>query len=292
MKRYEDLDHSLQSMKDNVSWSAERQAKNRRTLASNLVQANAGQSYRKNKRKGINYLPITAFLLLLGIFSTLLFNIINGDNQLGEESTPPAKTTEEKTTDLPDKDNKESTNTGDTPTQKLSDMFEKEKDVEIELEGMKEPIHIELATNEDLRYIIYVERDRYTFTQGEKSDKIELTEPLDARYPEVAMEIRKADVSTVEEAIEIVEKEIVEEGMQLEYSEETTNPLKATMFLAWEKVPEGSYHQSDSALHEYYVTKDQLGRIFIIKQMYFLEGAEGHGVRFDFMLESFEVVPE
>src|SRR5699024_11799445 len=50
----------------------------------------------------------------------------------------------------------------------LEDQFEQEKEVEIEVEGMKEPVQVQLATNEAWRYIIYFDKDLFLFTHSEE----------------------------------------------------------------------------------------------------------------------------
>lgn len=41
----------------------------------------------------------------------------------------------------------------------------------------------------------------------------------------------------------------------------------------------------------YYVFSNKQNGSFIIKQKYFLEASEGHGVRFDNMLKEFKIIP-
>src|SRR5699024_8782141 len=188
----------------------------------------------------------------------------------------------------PNQDDNNHSSNGKTDEQtNLADQYEKEKSMEIELEGTKEPVSMVLATNEALRYVIYVEKDEYKFKQGDNFDTITFSD-VDVSYPEVAMEIRKSQHPTLEEAIQEVEEEITEQGMQVEISEEANWPMDATRIYASDQEDQNEWN---SPVHKYYVT-EQASDIFIIKQKYFLEASEGVGARFDYMLTTFEVVPE
>ena len=91
-----------------------------------------------------------------------------------------------------------------------------------------------------------------------------------------------------------MEQEISDEGLEIERNEEVTTPLAATAITALgeERTEHGKFgHQWDTPVHQYYVTQGENGYVFVIKQTYFLEAAEGHGSRFDQMLETFQVVP-
>ncbi|MGM8364913.1 hypothetical protein ACLIBG_05440 [Virgibacillus sp. W0181] len=170
--------------------------------------------------------------------------------------------------------------------------FVKEKEMEIELEGMKEVIHTELKTNDDLRYIIYVDTSRYKFEKGEKSDAIVPKAPLGDEAPEVSMEIRQEE-RTVEETVAAIKKEIADEKMELYKEEEVTTPIEGTMLtsLGEPYTDENGItaRHWDTPVHRYYVA-NQNGKVFVITQKIFVVAQEGHGVRFDSMLGSFEVI--
>lgn len=306
MKRhYEDLDQALHHLDQDVIWSSNRFERNKNELSSKLLLQRSAQQVSRRKQPRKRFVPVMVTLVFFGIFAAFIFNIISGNNQMvvddpdGREQTnadgdDQTKKTDEDTNDEEDvTDPKENTN-DEEPQQPLEEMFEKEKEIEIELEGMKEMIPVELATNDEWRYVIYVEKDRYIFKRGETADRIELKEPLED-LPEVAMEIRRlGDGIGVSEAIEQVKQEINNDDLEIERNEDVTKPLEATAITALgeERTEHGKFgHQWDTPVHQYYVIASESGHVFVIKQMFFLEAAEGHGARFDQLLETFQVVP-
>ncbi|MEC5424070.1 hypothetical protein QGM71_11265 [Virgibacillus sp. C22-A2] len=186
------------------------------------------------------------------------------------------------------------TDTGQAMIQSLKDMFVEEKQEEIEIEGHKEQRDVNLQTNEELRYIIYVDEERYRVVEGEDGDRIETIEPLGDKYPEVYMEITRKEHTTTEAVIAGIKESIVNEGMEVTREERASTPIDAELIQGMGEEYENEFgktgHQWDTKVHKYYVTDTEEGQVFIIKQAYFLEAAEGHGARFDYMLESFEVV--
>ncbi|MBP2076354.1 hypothetical protein [Oceanobacillus polygoni] len=187
------------------------------------------------------------------------------------------------------------TDQGQAMFQNLKEMFVDEKQEEIELEGQKEETNVQLETNEELRYIIYVDEERYKMVEGEESDRIELIEPLEDRYPDVYMEITRIEDTTTEEVVAAIKAEIErDEKMELRREERVTEPIEAEMVqgmgLEYTNDAGKTGHQWDTPIHRYYVTDEDEGQVFVIKQVYFLEAAEGHGARFHYMLESFKVV--
>ncbi|MGJ9458313.1 hypothetical protein [Oceanobacillus sp. CF4.6] len=177
----------------------------------------------------------------------------------------------------------------------LKDMFIEEKQEEIELEGQKEDTNVQLETNEELRYVIYVDEDRYKMVEGETSDRIETLEPLPEQFPEVYMEIIRMDDTTTEEVVAAIKQEIDnDKDMEFHREESVTEPIEAEMVQGMGPEYTNEFgktgHQWDTPVHRYYVTDEDEGQVFVIKQVYFLEAAEGHGARFHYMLESFQVV--
>lgn len=186
------------------------------------------------------------------------------------------------------------TTTGQALIQNLKDMFVEEKDVELHIEGKKEPTHVELEANENLRYVIYVDQSRYKLLEGETSDKIVTDPALDDHYPEVSMEITRKEETTTEEVIQAIKQEINDLDMEITGEEVVDTPLEATKISAIGKGYTNEFGKTgtqwDTPVHRYYVTDDEGGQLFVIKSVYFLEAAEGHGARFSSMLETFEIV--
>ncbi|RKQ33463.1 hypothetical protein [Oceanobacillus halophilus] len=184
---------------------------------------------------------------------------------------------------------------GQAMFQSLRELFIEEKKEEIELEGQKEDSNVRLEANEELRYVIYIDEDRYQMKEGEESDRIETIEPLPEELPDVYMEITRIENTTTEEVISQIKEAIAkDEEMELHREESVTTPIKAKVVqsIGLEYTDENGVTglHWDTPTHRYYITEADNGQVFVIKQAYFLEAEEGHGARFHYMLESFEVV--
>ncbi|WP_440896619.1 hypothetical protein ACS127_01010 [Amphibacillus sp. Q70] len=182
------------------------------------------------------------------------------------------------------------TDTGQAMLKNLRDMFVDEKQEEIELEGQKEPTDVHLETNEELNYIIYIDEERYQMEEIDGRDRIVTKEPLSDEYPDVYMEIHREEDTTTEETMEAIKSDIEAEGLEISNEERVDNPIEAEIVQGMGGEHGEIGHEWDTPIHRYYVTDEVEGQVFVIKQVYFLEAAEGHGARFDSMLESFEIV--
>ncbi|MFD1336452.1 hypothetical protein ACFQ4N_12880 [Oceanobacillus iheyensis] len=188
-----------------------------------------------------------------------------------------------------------STDVGKAMLQDFISLFEEEREETIHIEGHEERVDVNVKTNEELKYAIYIDEERYKMTKGEDVDRIETKEPLGDRFPEVYMEIERVENTTKEEVITSIQEEINEdENLILDETSEVTEPIEATLLKAKGLPYTNEFgktgDQWDTPIHKYYVTDDYQGQVFIIKQVYFLEAAEGHGARFYYMLESFQVI--
>lgn len=169
----------------------------------------------------------------------------------------------------------------------LKDRFEHEKTIEIEVEGTKEDVQVQLATNDEWGYIIYYEKDNYEFMHGEEMDEIVYAGELNDQYPKTGMEIRKMTDITVEEAISKVKKELENNGIPFVREETVDWPINGVMILG-EGNADGTA-ESDSPVHRYYITEGKNDSLFVFKQMFFVEAWDG-SPRFNYMLESFQIV--
>lgn len=177
--------------------------------------------------------------------------------------------------------------------QSLRDIFVEEKQQEIEIEGRKETIDTELEANEDLRYVIYIDKDRYQLIEGEEADRIVMLEEVEGDFPPVYMEISKEENMTAEEAVLQIKDEIMNDAsMGVRREEQVTEPLEAEMIqgMGLDEAGDTFAGEWETPIHRYYVTGNEDDHVFIIKQVYFLGAAEGHGARFSSMLETFEIV--
>ena len=127
-------------------------------------------------------------------------------------------------------------------------------------------------------YSMYIDTERYTFETGEKEDKLMPIDEVPEGYPEVNMTFLYVEDQTPES---------VKEDMEQEYS----MPLEENIISA--PVNALSLHgtsgeESDSEVVTIYMMEVDGGTL-LIKANYFLEAQEGHGARFEQMLETLEV---
>ncbi|OZU89257.1 hypothetical protein CIL03_05940 [Virgibacillus indicus] len=186
------------------------------------------------------------------------------------------------------------TETGQAMIQSLKDMFVEEKDQEIEIEGQKEDAEVHLETNDELRYIIYIDESRYRMKKGDTSDRIVPKDDLPENIPEVSMEIMRKEDTTIEEQLAMIKEEIESNGLTVNREEIIDTPINGIVVkgIGPEYTNEHGKtgHQFDTPIHRYHLTEEEDGQLFVIKQKYFLGAAEGHGARFYYMLESLEIV--
>lgn len=168
----------------------------------------------------------------------------------------------------------------------IKSLFVEEKQQEIELEGMKEEENVQLEVNQELNYVIYFDHDRYKLEEGESGDRIVPIQELEERYPEVSMEIIKESNTSTEEVVERIKQEM--DGLEIRAEEKVSEPMESISIRA---IKEGESNWN-TPVYQWYITPTEEEQVFVIKQSYFLEAAEGHGVRFDYILESFEIVKE
>jgi len=247
----------------------------------------------ETKRKRTNWVKgFAATLGTVAVAAIMLFVFLTGDFTDETQNDPvqndPSKDDVTEGTNDPDKEDNdigEDTEDNEPP---LKDRFPHEKEVVIEMEGMEQPpIKVQLATNEELRYIIYFDKDRYQFTPGDEVDEITFAEELLEGYPEVGMEIQHFTDTTLEEVTKHVIKSLVHEGMDVTKEDVINWPIDAVMIQGDGDRDEGF---RDAPVHRYYITEDENDSFFVFKQKYFTEAWEGHALRFDYMLESFEIV--
>jgi hypothetical protein len=166
---------------------------------------------------------------------------------------------------------------------KIKGMFAPTKTIEQSLEGNIEKTEMDLEVSSQ-KYVIYVDKSIYELIKEEGKDIIKPKGILE-NLPEVSMTIEQVAKKPSEAAIDI-EKELQNKFPVVKNLGEVSRPLKA---LALHGI-EG--HKGDSTVVDYYIVDNEKGGSFIIKKQYFLEAAEGHGVRFDNMLKEFKIINE
>ncbi|WP_100333296.1 hypothetical protein [Bacillus alkalisoli] len=124
----------------------------------------------------------------------------------------------------------------------------------------------------------------YTVT-NEQDNKIiaAKTQSTENSYPEVFMEIRQSEKS-LEEILTEIQTIVQKEYAIIKEQAIVHTPISATLFEA---------RQGDEWNDEvvrFYIFPNEKGGTFIIKQQFFFEAYEGHGVRMDNMLKTFELI--
>lgn len=179
------------------------------------------------------------------------------------------------------------TETGSALVDKVKEMFEPEKDVQMEIEGDKEDTNLQLNEGKEADYVIYVDEERYVMNKTETGDVITTKVPLEERYPEVSMTITQIKDKDTEEVYNELRNTILAVYPTIILEEQVTEPVVGQMLLAKE-----DGNEWDNEMTRVYVVDNEAGGSFIIQQKYFLEAEEGHGARFDQMLKEFHIVKE
>jgi hypothetical protein len=159
-------------------------------------------------------------------------------------------------------------------------MFEPEKQVKIPLEGTKEEETATLNDQSEKGYVIYVDEERYKLVEKEAYDIIMTKEPLPEQYPEVSMKIIHKEDQSVEETIAELE---AEHGFTFE---ETDYPIPSYTARTL------GGQEWNSPVNRFIVISDEADGSYVFHQKYFLEAAEGHGVRLSEMLKEFHITNE
>lgn len=184
------------------------------------------------------------------------------------------------------------TEQGSALVDKIKNSFEPEKEVVMLMEGQQEAATLSLPTTrsyavdgkKEMDYVIYVDKKMYALKEEEGRDVIVPKMVLGDNYPEVSMEIMHLPEELPEIVSAAVANEVASEFGEVKETEEVQLPLEA---LVIQNKPAGEWN---SPIERVYVIDDQKGGSYVVTQRYFLEAAEGHGIRFDEMLKEFHIV--
>lgn len=175
------------------------------------------------------------------------------------------------------------TKVGHAIVTQIKDLFVPEKQITQEIEGEKEKTNMNLHQSLKSNYIIYVDEERYEFIDGEEVDKIIMKDKPD-NIPEVSMDIQQLIDRSPEDVIKDLELQIQGKYEIVHGPETIREPINGFTIRAL------SGQKWDSSVIKIYVLSNEQQGSFIITQHYFLEAAEGHGVRFDEMVKEFKIV--
>lgn len=164
--------------------------------------------------------------------------------------------------------------------------FAPQKKVEVEVEGEKEQTDQQLHQNEESRYVIYYDKERYKLVQQDGKDVVTTKEPLPAQYPEVSLTIEQNKDVSPEQLIKRLSESLAGQYAQVGEVEKVTEPFEGY------RVRASDGKKWDSKVVVVYTTANGKQGSFALTEKYFLEASEGHGARFDQMLKQFRVLDE
>ncbi len=202
----------------------------------------------------ILYVSFAASLLLVGCNSAT--------EPAGEVTPPPTETpveeVPEETATLPERE----------PTMEVVQS----------LEGEESTVMMELVEGNESLYSLYIDPGHYVFETNDKEDILKPIENVPEGYPEVSMSFILVDNQTPDS---------VKQDMQQEYSmplneKNIKSPVNALSLHGT------SGEDPDSEVVTLYMVEVDQGTL-LITEKYFLEAQEGHGARFEQMLETLEV---
>ncbi len=174
------------------------------------------------------------------------------------------------------------THTGRAAIDKIKEMFVPEKQIVQEIEGSKEDTSMDLKESK-MGYILYIDEERYYMEQKDGVDRI-VAKHQPENAPEVYMEISQVEDKSPEELAGELKSKLKSEVQTFKDIGRVSEPLDAIFFYGLN----GS--SWDSKVVKYYLVDNTKGGTFVIKQQYFFEAAEGHGVRLDNILKEFRIV--
>ena len=173
--------------------------------------------------------------------------------------------------------------------------FAPEKKAEVRVEGQTEQTDQQLhqstpapsdagSAGEEAQYVIYYDRDRYKLVAGEDKDVITTKEPLPDRYPDVYATIEQLPGVAPADAIAQARERLAAAFAEVRATEQVSEPV------AGYRVRAIDGQEWNSEIEVVYATDNGKGGSFVLTLRYFLEAAEGHGARFEQMLQQFQVV--
>jgi hypothetical protein len=162
--------------------------------------------------------------------------------------------------------------------------FAPEKKIEISVEGEKEQTNGQAHVDEESRYAIYYDKDRYKLIQGEGKDTITTIDELPAPYPQVSLTIEQDMKIPPEQLANQVAADLKERFAKVDAIERVASPVDGYRIHAI------NGNDRLSKVITVYVTSNEQKGSFVLSLDYFLEAAEGHGARFEQTVEQFEVL--
>lgn len=173
---------------------------------------------------------------------------------------------------------------GRAAVDKVKQMFAPNKIVKQEIEGDTSQNKFSLKEG-SAKYIIYIDEEIYTMKNLNGKDRIE-PKVKGQNVPEVFMEIEQIKDKKPEAVASEIEKGLKGKYKKVENKGAVKEPVNAIEVYA------GDFTKWDDKVEKYFFIDNTKGGTFVVKQQYFFEASEGHGVRLDNMLKEFKIVQE
>lgn len=164
----------------------------------------------------------------------------------------------------------------------IKKIFEPNKVVEQQIEGIGEKTNMKLSEN-TTNYIIYYDKDMYNMKSEDGKDIISPINKAE-NYPEVSMTIEQITDKRPHVIASEIEKDIKGKYETVENKGLVNEPVTGILI----STRAGS--NSKDAVINYYLMENNRGGTFKITQKYFVEASEGHGARFYNMLKEFKII--
>ena len=179
-----------------------------------------------------------------------------------------------------------STETGNAFINNVKELFVPEKVVKEQIEGIESESNVTIQEGND--YVIYFDQESYSMIKVDGKDRIIFNQELSDIYPDVYMEISQT-YENPQEVVKQIQKQLQSEFVKVSDIMEVQDPLES--FMVYAIGGTGGYEWDDPYVR-YYVFSNEKEGSFIVQQQFFLEAEEGHGVRFDLMLEEFYLIEQ
>ncbi len=176
------------------------------------------------------------------------------------------------------------TEMGHAVIDQIKELFAPQKQITQDIEGNQEKTNVNLQQSSKSDYVIYIDEERYAFIEGTERDTIVMKDPVNGNFPDVSMEIEQIVDKIPEDVIKILDAQIREDFETVYEPQQIYEPVNGWVIRGL------SGNKWDSPIIKTYVVSNGQQGSFMITQRYFLEAAEGHGVRFDEMVKEFHIV--
>jgi hypothetical protein len=180
------------------------------------------------------------------------------------------------------------TDSGEAMITSIKEYFEPEKEIVFTVEGEQEKQNVVLK-EKDPAYVIYVDEEVYTYVKEGKTATVAPVNPMPEGVPAAFMSLTPYSGKTSDNMLEEVKKEAESENLDMVRIENIATPSKGIEMIAIQKTETPSW---DDAYVRYTILSKSDTAGVVIKSVLFREAVEGHGARFQRMIETLQFKTE